>query len=168
MILKEEEYYKFMEAFRKRALDAGIKGGAINRIIASVPQAKEYDLNAIYRSLIVKAVSLGVDEDLFTTILAEATNDRENELYGSSMVERHQEVYGVAPVERHQEVYGVAPVVGPTKVVEKHQEVYGVAPVEEHIVVSPQLVYGTPTLKNAEEFTEIQAVYGPAQPSRRK
>jgi hypothetical protein len=156
MILKEEEYYKFMEAFRKRALDAGINGGAINRIIASVPQAKEYDLNAIYRSLIVKAISLGVDENLFTTILAEATNDRENELYGTGMVEKHQEVYGVAPV------------VGPTKVVEKHQEVYGVAPVEEHIVVSPQLVYGTPTLKNVDEFTEIQAVYGPAQPSRRR
>ena len=156
MILTKEEYYNFMRAFREKAVEAGIREGAINRIIASVPEAEEYDLNLLYRDMVTKAIELGVDHDLFTTVLAEATRDREKELEKSGELSSRQVVYGTPQFEElvseryteRQVVYGTAqPDSGVGEYTER-QVVYGPA--------QPDRVY-------VEHFTERQAVYGTAQ-----
>ncbi len=163
MILTKEEYYSFMRAFREKAVEAGIRGGAINRIIASVPEAEEYDLNLLYRGMVTKAIELGVDPDLFTTVLAEATRDREKELEKSGELSSRQVVYGTPQFEelvserytKRQAVYGTAQ---PDRVYVEHmterQAVYGTAQIEP-VTVSDELV-------------DRSVVYGPPQTGRGK
>ena len=175
MILTKEEYYNFMRAFREKAVEAGIREGAINRIIASVPEAEEYDLNLLYRGMVTKANELGVDHDLFTTVLAEATKDREKELEKSGELSSRQVVYGTPQFEElvseryteRQVVYGTAqPDSGVGEYTER-QVVYGPAQPDSGVgeYTERQVVYGPaqPDRVYVEHFTERQAVYGTAQ-----
>ena len=157
MILEAEEFEKFMEAFRSRALEAGIDKDVVKNIMASVPKVPEIKLNTLYRSIIIEAIGYGVLEDVITTVLAEATNDRENAIAKTvEEVSEHQLVYGPPQRER-------------VEVVSNPQLVYG--PPQREIVEGVsrrQLVYGPPQGERVEVVVNRQTLYGPAQPTGRK
>ena len=86
-MINKEEYLKFIEAFKRQASYAKVNDLVINNIVNSIPEKEEYAVRDLIKILSSESQKNGLDLDSIITILAQAIDERGDELYGTGIID---------------------------------------------------------------------------------